>query len=527
MLRPHRPRIDRRPRLLALAALAAAMSAPAGAHAAPAGGPASTAATPATSRTLAPQPRIVGGTAASISSVPWQVSVWSRGGDGGFDCGGAILDEYTVVTAAHCVEDVAIGDDPYDGGLGVLAGVSHLDVPRPGDDVQESVVIDARVHPQWSPAIVQTAGDLAVLELDEPLDLSGPAARAVALPPDAPIGEEPVLVGQDVLVSGYGRQIATAQPTGALFSLASRVDTPTVCPGDDNAAALCVRSPAGAACSGDSGGPLVTQTTPPILVGIVSNGPIGCPAAEGESYVNLLAPENRRFLAGDPTPPIAPRVLGDITFSAIGGLVAIGQPVVCRASFTGAATTKWKIQNDNNTTVATGVGGSEFSYRPTEADSGQLLRCTATAANEGGVAMAGPLETSGPVLRPLGRIDAPRPPVVTPFRLKEAVMTASAPKSIKRGKVIKVNVALSNLFAAADGSTVCVKLGDAKPKCLAPSLKSLQNTTVAFRFRISKRARAKSLLTFSVTAVLAGRNPNSGIVEQINRSTKLRARVTR
>ena len=42
--------------------------------------------------------KIVGGMIAT-SSIPWQVQV--RGSDGTF-CGGTILDEYTILSAAHC-----------------------------------------------------------------------------------------------------------------------------------------------------------------------------------------------------------------------------------------------------------------------------------------------------------------------------------------------------------------------------------------------------------------------------------------
>ncbi|MBJ7470146.1 MAG: serine protease [Solirubrobacteraceae bacterium] len=472
-----------------------------------------------------PQGRVVGGTPTSIRAVPWQVSVWSRGGaEGGFDCGGAILDALTIVTAAHCVEGVPIGDDPWDGGLGVTAGISDLAAGLPTDDPQDQVVVDARVHPQWNPSKVRTAGDLAVLELESPLVLDGVTAKAIALPPDVPLGDQPVLVGTPTLVSGYGRQSFSAAPSGGLFSLENMVDLPSVCPADDNAAALCARTPVGAACSGDSGGPLVTRTSPPILVGIVSNGPADCPPGEGESYVNLSAPENRRFLAGSATPPIAPRLLTQAAFVTAGGVSMVGQPVVCTALFDRGSTT-WTIKNDGGQLLATGTGGASFTYLPADGDVGRLLTCEVTASNAGGVSYSGPASTAGPVMRP--RPSQARPPSATPFRLSEAIVAATAARSVKRGKLVNVTVSLSNLFGAAESATVCVKHGTAKPKCLAPSLKGSQGTALTFRFRVSKRARVKSLQKFAVSAVIAGRNPNSGLVEQVNRATSVRARVTR
>ena len=46
--------------------------------------------------------RIVGGTVAPVNSWPWQVMVTENRGNK--FCGGALVDPYWVVTAAHCLE---------------------------------------------------------------------------------------------------------------------------------------------------------------------------------------------------------------------------------------------------------------------------------------------------------------------------------------------------------------------------------------------------------------------------------------
>src|SRR3546814_15358944 len=51
--------------------------------------------------------RIVGGSATSISTAPWQIALLYAGTPNSYDaqfCGGTIRDQYTIITAAHCVD---------------------------------------------------------------------------------------------------------------------------------------------------------------------------------------------------------------------------------------------------------------------------------------------------------------------------------------------------------------------------------------------------------------------------------------
>ena len=54
---------------------------------------------------LIPEDKIVGGTVVAPNSLPFQISLQRRSGVGSYSqsCGGSILDENTILDAAHCV----------------------------------------------------------------------------------------------------------------------------------------------------------------------------------------------------------------------------------------------------------------------------------------------------------------------------------------------------------------------------------------------------------------------------------------
>lgn len=65
-----------------------------------------------------PSPKILGGTEAPAGHIPWQVSL--QKGSGRHFCGGSIIDETHVITAAHCIA----GKDP--NSLVVVAGAFNM-----------------------------------------------------------------------------------------------------------------------------------------------------------------------------------------------------------------------------------------------------------------------------------------------------------------------------------------------------------------------------------------------------------------
>lgn len=486
------------------------------------------------------QGRIVNGTPVAITAVPWQVAVFSRFDDGsGYDCGGSILDATTVLTAAHCVDGVVIGASPYSGGLGVTAGISNINAELDTDRPQTRTVISARVHPFYNPgAGVQTTGDIAVLTLNQPLDLSGSYATAIALPPSAGPADitDVVTVGPSVSVSGFGLQDSNLDPDGKLYALPAQVSDPKFCASEDNAIALCVRSPIGVACSGDSGGPLVTMTAGgPVLVGVVSNGPEECTPGDGDNYVNLTAPENRRFLEGAVAPPRAPRVISEPTISMPRGLFG-GGSVVCSGSFSGLPTTvRWTLSDAaDGRLLATKNGSGDLSYTVQPADVGHFAVCRGVAVNEGGVAYSLPVMSQVTMALSAGTGAAPgsggsgsAAPVTVPLRLAEMTLKVTAKRSVPRGKLLRVNAALAGLFSQAETGTLCVKHGGGQPVCTSLAIKGKATLATPLRYRISKRARRGSVQRFVFTATVIGKNPSNGSPVQETRQMTLKVKVSK
>ena len=134
-----------------------------------------------------------------------------------FDCSGSVLDSLHVLTAAHCVYDDA-GNLAQPSQLSVTAGVSNEATPLSTDLEQDRMVSSFTVHPGYSyNATDPGPDDVAVIALASPLDLSGPAVKAVALPSPA----APFPSGAAVIDAGFGEETSGEQPSGQLNSLAA------------------------------------------------------------------------------------------------------------------------------------------------------------------------------------------------------------------------------------------------------------------------------------------------------------------
>ncbi|XP_063930597.1 transmembrane protease serine 3-like [Zophobas morio] len=205
-----------------------------------------------------PHGRIVGGNTETIEDNPWQVSLQVFGLH---NCGGSIISEDTILTAAHCV----------DGVLSLLYEVVSGSADLLGNPTR-STIKDTIVHEGYD----GLSNDSALIILNEPLTFSD-TTQAV------PLTDEDPVAGDTVKVTGWGilsEDDGTA-PTD-LYGVEVTVVDRDECAADYadvedatiDATMVCAGVPEGGkdSCSGDSGGPL---TKDGVLVGIVSWGE-GC-----------------------------------------------------------------------------------------------------------------------------------------------------------------------------------------------------------------------------------------------------------
>eukprot|EP00918_Siedleckia_nematoides_P006508 GHVU01014173.1.p1 GENE.GHVU01014173.1~~GHVU01014173.1.p1 ORF type:complete len:268 (+),score=15.85 GHVU01014173.1:69-872(+) len=214
--------------------------------------------------------RIVGGQNAKPNEFPYQVSLQQSGKH---FCGGSIISQSWVVTAAHC----NVGGD-----ITVVAG--EHDFRRESGDEQTRNAVDFIVHEDYQKDKNNGVGpdDIALITVDRPFTLNG-KVKAIKLPEadSYPTGR--------AVVSGWGSisRLIFPIPPNILQKATLPVHTQTQCQRywagsaftDRN---VCAGSLLGlsATCQGDSGGPLASGSgNDRTLVGIVSWGAVPCGVA--------------------------------------------------------------------------------------------------------------------------------------------------------------------------------------------------------------------------------------------------------
>ncbi|XP_044259506.1 serine protease snake-like isoform X2 [Tribolium madens] len=187
----------------------------------------------------------------------------------GWDCGGTLISELYVLTAAHCLESRELGPSQV-----VRLGTIHLDELDP--DVQERVVIERIRHPDYKPPL--KANDIGLIKLQDPVEFT-PYVRPACL------NTADINPGRKGLASGFGKLSYDAE-TGSknlmkvllniypnnrcskAISLREKIKDTMLCAGKMEGGKD--------TCQGDSGGPLQIVLEKPYcmysIIGVTSFG---------------------------------------------------------------------------------------------------------------------------------------------------------------------------------------------------------------------------------------------------------------
>jgi Trypsin len=340
----------------------------------------------------APAEAVVGGQVVRPSAYPWFATLSG--------CGGSLVAPDRVVTAAHCVAGLELGE---------LGGV------RLGDGRRRAVARVA-VEPGYVRRVrsgvrssAAPADDVALLQLTEPAQGIAPvplasvartgsrarvlgrglsraprrvvgssAAAGAAQAGDPPLRAATLRVLSDRSCASFYRRRG-----GRLYRGAFR-GAGMLCAGDPR-----FRRPAASACSRDSGGPLaVRRGSGWALLGVVSWG-LRC-GADGDPTVFADAVRYRAFVT-DPDPVWAP-VAGDQP-ATVSGDPRPGATLTCTAPpFASAPSeivyrwTSYRFQRGNLVRRQS----PSPSYRVRGDDAGRLVICTAVGFTAGGFAESRP-----------------------------------------------------------------------------------------------------------------------------------------
>jgi len=205
--------------------------------------------------------RIVGGQAADPRAWPWMVALL-RGTPDAY-CGGVLISQRHVLTAAHCVQSFKPRE------IRVRLGVYEFtnDTLTAGQPIRR-----VRIHPRYEPFSYRY--DAAILTLERPAEL-GESVRPVCLP-------QPGQSYQDTraTVTGWGTIYSGGPTSSVLQQLTVPVWGQAECdaayPQNIDGVFLCAGGRRGGrdACQGDSGGPLQYRRPDGTwsVIGIVSWG---------------------------------------------------------------------------------------------------------------------------------------------------------------------------------------------------------------------------------------------------------------
>jgi TPR repeat protein len=256
---------------------------------------------------------IGGGFVAGRGDAPWQALLWRPEvlnrkrltPDQRVLCGGALIREGWILTAAHCLKD--------EGGVSVLGGGHEVRLGLANPLVDEGFsfpIVRIEPHPAFDRDTF--AFDIALVQYDPKRARRGaevlPRAR-IRLDPQ-PLAARRITTGTPAYTFGWGRTALTGgerpdRLRGARLALRDAAGCTAITRFTDirRDSAMCASEASGPrggqACFGDSGGPLISYIDPdkvPTVIGVVSAG-IKCGTTGVPSrFTRVAHPEVQKWL---------------------------------------------------------------------------------------------------------------------------------------------------------------------------------------------------------------------------------------
>jgi len=203
--------------------------------------------------------RIFGGRETEVNEYPWMARVISSYQDNNGrirrgSCGGSLISDSWVVTAAHCARSEKFGD------------AVRVEVELGQHNRQTNALITtyakAFIHEQYNMPL----NDFALLKLDDPVDFDkNPLIRPICLPSST----DDDYAGSQAVLAGWGRTCETCEGSRVLLEANVTVLSRSQCQEKyDNTniyiheSMICTSTNDGnpqGSCKGDSGGPLMTS----------------------------------------------------------------------------------------------------------------------------------------------------------------------------------------------------------------------------------------------------------------------------
>uniref|UniRef100_A0A4D5S460 Putative serine proteinase n=1 Tax=Ixodes scapularis TaxID=6945 RepID=A0A4D5S460_IXOSC len=257
---------------------------------------------PAVQPSLDSGDRLIGGRAALPGSWPWQAFLPILPTD---HCGGSLIDDQHVITAAHCAVIPAAWN------MTVHLG-SHLRTVKEDSEVHIGVQ-DICVHPGFfNGERTGRTTDIAIIKLHHKVNFTD-AIRPICLPENG----QKVSSGTEMYVTGWGyRKTYRADAPNELHQLMIKAISNEGCSKDFddkiNAGVFCASHDHGSICGGDSGSPAVQYANGCwTLHGLVSGGPYMCSDRHWPQYFTQVSNYVKDFIVPYVEQGICPRPGGN------------------------------------------------------------------------------------------------------------------------------------------------------------------------------------------------------------------------